>query len=155
MRPDFAPTPTRDSVLTMYDTRWPRPGPAMAADAAVVGLVAGILLGFSSSGPGSAAHAGAAPATSVRRTATTLPAEFHTVILGSFNDLTYADSLMRRLRERGVDDAAVLKQADYSSLNTRYAVYSGRFGDRQTAEAHEAELQQLGITNSYPLFVTR
>ena len=127
----------------------------MAAVAAVVGLVAGVLLGFSSSGPGSPARAGPAPETSIRRTATTLPAEFHTVILGSFDDLANADSKMRQLRELGVDDAAVLKQADYSSLNTRYAVYSGRFGDRQAAEAHEAELQQLGITSSYPLFVTR
>ena len=127
----------------------------MAAVAAVVGLVAGVLLGFSSPGAGSAAQAGTAPQTSIRRTATTLPAEFHTVILGSFNDLARADSTMRRLRERGVDDAAVLKQADYPSLNTRYAVYSGKFGDHGGAEEHEAELRLLGITNSYSKFVTR
>lgn len=127
----------------------------MAAVAAVVGLVAGILLGFSAGGPGSPASAGASPETSVRRTATTLPAEFHTVILGSFDDLTNADSSMRQLREQGVRDAAVLKQADYASLNTRYAVYSGRFGSRGAAEAHEAELEQLGVTKSYLKFVTR
>jgi cell division septation protein DedD len=127
----------------------------MAAVAAVVGLVAGIILGFSSGGPGSPASAGASPETSVRRTATTLPAEFHTVILGSFNDLANADSTMRRLREQGVDDAAVLKQDDYASLGTRYAVYSGRFGTRSAAEAHEAELEQLGVTNSFSKFVTR
>jgi cell division protein FtsN len=127
----------------------------MAAVAAVVGLVAGILLGFSSPGSGPAAQAGTAPETSTRRTATTLPAEFHTVILGSFNDLAHADSTMRQLRERGVDDAAVLKQADYSSLNTRYAVYSGRFGNRRAAEEHEAELAQLGVINSFYKFVTR
>jgi cell division septation protein DedD len=127
----------------------------MATVAAVVGLVAGILLGFSSGGPGSPAGAGASPETSVRRPATTLPAEFHTVILGSFNDLANADSLMRRLREQGVDDAAVLKQAEYASLGTRYAVYSGRFGNREAAEAHEAELAQIGVTKSYYKFVTR
>ena len=127
----------------------------MAAVAAVVGLVAGVLLGFSSGGPGSPARAGPAPETSIRRTATTLPAEFHTVILGSFNDLANADSKMRQLRELGVDDAAVLKQADYASLGTRYAVYSGRFGTRRAAEAHEAELEQLGVTNSYYKFVYR
>jgi cell division septation protein DedD len=126
----------------------------MAAVAAVVGLVAGILLGFSSGGPGSPAHAGAAPETSVRRTATTLPAEFHTVILGSFDDLANADSKMRQLREQGVD-AAVLKQADYPSLGTRYAVYSGRFETRRAAEAHMAELAQLGVTISYWKLVTR
>jgi len=127
----------------------------MAAVAAVVGLVAGILLGFSSPGAGPAAQAGTAPETSIRRTATTLPAEFHTVILGSFNDLAHADSKRRLLREQGVDDAAVLKQADYSSLRTRYAVYSGRFGNRSAAEEHEAELAQLGVTNSFYKFVTR
>jgi cell division septation protein DedD len=127
----------------------------MAAVAAVVGLVAGILLGFSSPGSGPAAQAGTAPETSIKRTATTLPAEFHTVILGSFDDLANADRTMRRLREQGVDDAAVLKQADYSSLNTRYAVYSGRFGSRSAAEQHEAELAQLGIIKSYYKFVTR
>jgi hypothetical protein len=127
----------------------------MAAVAAVVGLVAGVLLGFSSGGPGSPARAGAAPQTSIRRTVTTLPAEFHTVILGSFDDLARADSTMRRLREQGVDDAAVLKQADYSSLGTRYAVSSGRFQDRFAAEERRAELARLGVTKSYLKFVTR
>jgi SPOR domain len=127
----------------------------MAAVAAVVGLVAGILLGFSSGGRGSPATAGASPKTSIRRTVTTLPAEFHTVILGSFDDLARADSKMRELRERGVDDAAVLKQADYPSLRTRYAVYSGRFENRSAAEAHEAELERLGVSNSYWKLVTR
>jgi hypothetical protein len=127
----------------------------MAAVAAVVGLVAGVLLGFSSGGPGSPARAGAAPGTSVRRTVTTLPATFHTVILGSFDQLADADSKMRELRDQGVDDAAVLRQDDYPSLRTRYAVYSGRFQDRSAAEEHEAELERLGVTNSYYRFVTR
>jgi cell division septation protein DedD len=127
----------------------------MAAVAAVVGLVAGIVLGFSSSGPGTAAQAGTVADTSTLPTPTTLPAEFHTVILGSFDDLASADSAMRRLRDQGVDDAALLKQADYTSLRTRYAVYSGRFENREAAEEHEAELAQLGITNSYYRFVTR
>jgi hypothetical protein len=127
----------------------------MAAVAAVVGLVVGVLLGFSSPGSGPAAQAGTAPQTSIRRTATTLPAQFHTVILGSFNDLAHADSKLRQLREQGVDDAALLKQADYPSLGTRYAVYSGRFGTEGEAKAHEADLAQLGVTNSFYKFVTR
>jgi hypothetical protein len=127
----------------------------MAAVAALVGLVAGVLLGFSSPGSGPAAQAGTAPQTSIRRTATTLPARFHTVILGSFDDLAHADGAMRRLRDRGVDDAAVLKQADYPSLGTRYAVYSGRFGTEGEARAHMAELAQLGVTDSFHKFVSR
>jgi cell division septation protein DedD len=139
----------------MYDTRWPRPGPAMAAVAAVVGLVAGVILGFSSPGSQPAAQAGTATATSTRPPATTLPSDFHTVVLGSFNDLANADGTMRRLREEGVDDAGVLRQSDYSSLNTAYAVYSGRFRTQAEAEAHKVELAQLGITKSYLKHVTR
>jgi cell division septation protein DedD len=138
----------------MYDTRWPRPGPAMAAVAAVVGLVAGVILGFSSPGSEPAAQAGTASATS-RPPATTLPDDFHTVVLGSFDDLARADDTMRRLRDAGVDDAAVLKQSDYPSLGTAYAVYSGRFKTKAEAEAHEVELEQLGITDSYLKHVTR
>ena len=126
----------------------------MAAVAAVVGLVAGVILGFSSPGSEPAAQAGTASATSSRPPATTLPDDFHTVVLGSFDDLARADNTMRRLRDAGVD-AAVLKQSDYPSLGTAYAVYSGRFKTRAEAEAHEVELEQLGITDSYLKHVTR
>jgi hypothetical protein len=139
----------------MYDTRWPRPGPVMAAVAAVVGLIAGVILGFSAPGSGSAAQAGAASKTSTRPPATTVLEEFQTVILGSFDDLDHADAAMRRFRQAGVDDAGVLKQADYSSLGTAYAVYSGRFQTESDAEAHKVELAQLGITEAYLKSVTR
>ena len=139
----------------MYDTRWPRPGPAMAAVAALLGLVAGIVLGLSSPGRPLPAQAAAPVETTVALTTTTLPDDFHTVVLGSFNDLANADDTMQRLREAGVDDAAVLKQSDYPSLGTAYAVYSGRFKTEAEAEAHEVELEQLGITDSYPKHVTR
>ena len=67
----------------MYDTRWPRPGPAMAAVAALLGLVAGAILGLSSPGTAPQAQASAPPETTVAPTTTTLPDEFHTVILGA------------------------------------------------------------------------
>jgi hypothetical protein len=138
----------------MYDTRWPRPGPAMAAVAALVGLVAGVILGFSSGGPGPTAQAGPNSDTT-RPTVTTLLEEFHTVVLGSFNDRRYADGSLRRLRERGVDDAAILQREEYPSLGTEYAVYSGRYETEAEAEAHKVELARLGISNSYLKHVTR
>jgi len=138
----------------MYDTRWPRPGPAMAAVAALVGLVAGVILGFSSGGPGPTAQAGSISDTTTGPTVTTRLEEFHTVVLGSFNDRRHADGTMQRLRRQGVD-AAILDRADYSSLGTEYAVYSGRYETQAEAEAHKVELAQLGISKSYLKHVTR
>jgi hypothetical protein len=132
----------------MYDTRWPRPGPAMAVVTAVLGLVAGIVLGFSS--PGSTPEAQARPPveTTVAPTTTTLPEAFATVILGSFGDRARAEARLAAVRRQGVKDAALLDQERYQ-INTRWAVYSGLFPTEDQAEAHREQLRQLGITESY------
>ena len=132
----------------MYDTRWPRPGPAMAAVAAVLGLVAGVVLGLSS--PGSAPRAQAAPPveTTVAPTTTTLPGEFFTVVLGSFNDRGHADERLRLVRGQGVKDARLLDQEQYK-LGTRWAVYSGVFKTEPEAEAHKQQLSQLGVAELF------
>ena len=62
----------------MYDTRWPRPGPAMAAVAAVLGLVAGAVLGLSSPGSAPQAQARAPVEATFAPTSTTIPEEVHT-----------------------------------------------------------------------------
>ena len=95
----------------MYDTRWPRPGPAMAAVAALLGLVAGAILGLSSPGTAPQAQASAPPETTVAPTTTTLPDEFHTVILGSFDDRPKADARLRLVRRQGVKDASLHRQS--------------------------------------------
>ena len=128
----------------MYDTRWPRPGPAMAAVAAVLGLVAGAILGLSSPGSAPQAQARAPVETTVAPTTTTLPDEFHTVVLGSFNDRAHADQRLRLVRSQGVKDARLLDRERYN-LGTRWAVYSGLFKTEPEAEAHQEELVQLGI----------
>ena len=138
----------------MYDTRWPRPGPAMAAVGAVVGLLVGVALGLTSPASVGEAEAGVGPRTSARAT-TTLPEEFYTVVLGSFGNRENASSKARELRAQGVDDARVLRQSDYSSLGTEYAVYSGLFRTSADAEAHLEELAKLGVTNSFWKHVTR
>src|SRR5829696_5239975 len=119
----------------MYDTRWPRPGPAMAAVAAVLGLVAGIVLGLSSPGLPPRASAAAPTETTVAPTTTALPDDFHTVVLGSYNNRSFADARLRQVRRQGARDAALLDQEKYD-LGTRWAVYSGIFRTREQAEAH-------------------
>jgi hypothetical protein len=128
----------------MYDTRWPRPGPAMAAVAALVGLVAGTILGLSSPGSAPRAQASDSVETTAGATTTTLPEVFHTVVLGSYNDRDNADRRLQEVRDQGVRDAAILDQQDWN-LATRYAVYSGQFATPDQARAHLQELAGLGI----------
>jgi hypothetical protein len=137
----------------MYDTRWPRPGPAMAAVAALLGLVAGAILGLSSPGTAPQAQASAPPETTVAPT-TTLPDEFHTVILGSFDYRPKADARLRLVRRQGVKDARLIDNQQYR-LGTRWAVYSGVFRTEDEAKAHMQELSQLGITELFVKSVNR
>ncbi|HJU02798.1 MAG TPA: SPOR domain-containing protein [Actinomycetes bacterium] len=128
----------------MYDTRWPRPGPAMAAVAAVLGLVAGIVLGLSSPGSTPAAAARAPTGTTAAPTTTTLPHDFHTVILGSYNNRDNADARLRQVRGMGVKDAGILDRTGYD-ISTAFAVYSGRYRTQEEARAHREDLAQYGI----------
>ena len=127
----------------------------MAAVGAVVGLLVGVALGLTSPASVGEAEAGVGPGTSARATTTTLPEEFYTVVLGSFNDREFARTKAAELRNQGVDDARVLRQSDYPSLNTSYAVYSGLFRTSDDAQAHLEELAKLGITKSFWKHVTR
>jgi cell division protein FtsN len=138
----------------MYDTRWPRPGPAMAAVAAVLGLVAGVVLGLSSPSPEPRAQASPPTETTVASTTTTLPDDFDTVILGSYDERANADRRLQQVRDQGARDAALLDQEEWE-INTPWAVYSGQFDSREQAEAHRQELAGLGVTPSFWKHVTR
>jgi cell division septation protein DedD len=126
----------------------------MAAVAALLGLVAGAIFGLSSPGTAQKAQASAPPETTVAPTTTTLPDEFHTVVLGSFDDRPKADARLRLVRGRGIKDASLLDNQQYE-LGTRWAVYSGVFRTEDEAEAHQEELRQLGITELYVKTVQR
>jgi cell division septation protein DedD len=126
----------------------------MAAVAAVLGLVAGAILGLSSPGSAPQAQASAPPETTVAPTTTTLPDEFHTVILGSYDERDNANARLRQVRSQGVRDAALLDDEQFE-LGTRWAVYSGQFGSREEAEAHQQELVGLGVSPSFWKHVNR
>lgn len=128
----------------MYDTRWPRPGPAMAAVAAVLGLVAGAILGLSSPGSAPPAQARAPVEPTFAPTSTTIPEEFHTVVLGSYNDRARADARLVAVRTMGVEDAGILDNEQYV-LGTAFAVFSGRYETQEEARAHQQELAGYGI----------
>ena len=128
----------------MYDTRWPRPGPAMAAVAAVLGLVAGAILGLSSPGSAPPAQARAPVEPTFAPTSTTIPEEFHTVVLGSYNDRARADARLVAVRTMGVEDAGILDNQQYV-LGTAFAVFSGRYETQEEARAHQQELAGYGI----------
>jgi SPOR domain len=128
----------------------------MAAAAAVVGLVAGILLGFSSSGRGTAAQAGTAANTSTPPTTRPLPEEFFTVVLASKDDRAAAVAAQAQFRRQGVRDAAILRRTEFPQLGTAYAVYSGLFATLDEARAHEAELESRGdLGDPFSRHVTR
>jgi hypothetical protein len=128
----------------MYDTRWPRPGPAMAAVAAVLGLVAGAILGLSSPGSAPPAQARAPVEPTFAPTSTTIPDEFHTVVLGSYNNRARADARLVAVRTMGVEDAGILDNEQYV-LGTAFAVFSGRYETQEEARAHQQELAGYGI----------
>ena len=129
----------------MYDTRWPRPGPAMAVVAAVLGLVAGAILGLSSPGAAPTAQASAPPETTVAPTTTTLPEEFHTVVLGSYDERANADARLREVRGPWGSRTPVSSSRRSTTSRTHYAVYSGHFDTQDEAEAHLEELAGYGI----------
>jgi hypothetical protein len=128
----------------MYDTRWPRPGPAMASVAAALGLVAGAILGLSSPGSAPQAQARAPVESTVAPTTTTLPEVFHTVVLGSYDERVRADARLAAVRTMGVEDAGILDDQQFV-LGTAFAVYSGRYETQEEARAHQQELAGYGI----------
>ncbi len=144
----------------MYDTRFPRPGPAMVAMAALIGLITGGVLAFSGSG-GSHAIRTAADQTTASSTpgptsrasagtSVTVPSgTFWTVVLLSPSSQDKADAAAAAFKREGVDDAVVIRRADVANLGTRYAIVSGRFDSRTAALAHLRELQLKGV-DGYP-----
>jgi hypothetical protein len=137
----------------MYDTRWPRPGPAMLAVAVLFGLVIGGVFGFTSgtsagagSGDGDASGTTAAPVT------TKLPASFHTVVVRSGNERAPLESKRAELRKLGVPELQVIARSQVPDLQTEYALISGVFPTEAAARQRERLLRNAGLPGPQPYY---
>ncbi|HEX6678530.1 MAG TPA: hypothetical protein VF486_26370 [Actinomycetes bacterium] len=125
----------------MYDTRWPRPGPAMLAVAVLFGLVVGGAFGLSSRKAGANANAGAQPPGAGETTSSTEPPQtFWTVIMSSPTSEAKRDRDEAAVRAKGVQDVWVASQDQYTPLRTPFAVCSGHFQTEAEAKARAQEL---------------
>jgi SPOR domain len=133
----------------MYDTRWPRPGPAMLAVAVLFGLVIGGVFGFTSgtsagtgNGDGDVSETTAAPAT-------TLPASFYTVVVASGNQRARLESRRTQLRQQGIPELQVIARSQVPELGTEYALISGVFTTAAKARQRESLLRGAGLRPYY------
>jgi SPOR domain len=138
------------SVTGMYDTRWPRPGPAMLAVAVLFGLVIGGVFGFTSdTSAGTGNGDGGAAGTTTPTVTTTLPTSFHTVVVGSGNERAPLESKRAELRQRGVPQLQVIARSQFPDLQRAYALISGVFPTEAAARQRERQLQNAGLPSYY------
>jgi hypothetical protein len=139
----------------MYDTRWPRPGPAMLAVAILFGLVIGGVFGFTS-GTSAGTNDGDGGASGITApTVTTLPATFYTVILASPRSQAAAQQKLGEMRNKGVQPPPfVAHQSDWTPLATPYAICTGQFQTEAEMQAQLAKMQDLGV-GGFPRKLTR
>jgi hypothetical protein len=141
----------------MYETRWPRPGPALLAVGVVFGLLVGGILGISF--PASSSAPAATPTTArPTRVAVQTPARFWTLVLASPLTSDDADAKLASFRAQGITGARKLTKAEYPVLNTQFAVCTGTYANRDGADAALQELTAAhpGLRPTpYPRFVSR
>jgi len=138
----------------MYETRWPRPGPALLAVGTVFGLIVGGILGISF--PASSSDQPEATTTlTAPQTTAPVPANFYTVVLASPSSIQDARARAAQLQSQGVA-ARVLARTEYPSLNTPYAVCTGTYPsyDRAKRAADELKATHPGLS-AYPKLVRR
>jgi cell division septation protein DedD len=134
----------------MYDTRWPRPGPAMLAVAVLFGLVIGGVFGFTSgTSAGAGSGNGDVPGTTAAPVPSTLPASFHTAVVASGNQRAPLESRRVELRQRGVPELQVIAQSQFPDLQRNYALISGVFTTEAAARQRVARLRDAGLQPYY------
>jgi cell division septation protein DedD len=138
----------------MYDTRWPRPGPALLAVGTVLGLVVGGILGISFPATSSDQPTATTTKAAAPRATVALPPSFWTVVLASPLSSQEAQARTARYRSQGID-ARVLARTQYSSLRTPYAVCVGAFTTRAQAVQREAQLEAQHPSLSSSPYLTR
>jgi hypothetical protein len=133
----------------MYDTRWPRPGPAMLAVAVLFGLVIGGVFGFTSgTSAGTGNGDGGVTGTTTPPT-TTLPASFYTVVVASGNQRARLESRRTQLRQQGIPELQVIARSQVPELGTEYALISGVFTTAAKARQRESLLRGAGLRPYY------
>jgi hypothetical protein len=138
----------------MYDTRWPRPGPAMLAVAVLFGLVIGGVFGFTSGTSAGAGSGDGDASESTASTGTTLATTFYTVIVASPSSQAAAQRKLDEMRSRGLTDAFIARQSEFRPLNTPYAVCSGQFKTDAEMRQHLAQVRSNGV-GGFPRKLTR
>jgi hypothetical protein len=136
----------------MYDTRWPRPGPAMLAVAVLFGLVIGGVFGFTSGTSAGTGSGNGSVAGTTGPTVTTMPASFYTVVVASGNQRAPLDSRRIELRQRGVPELQVIGRSQFPELRTEYALISGVFTTAAKARQRERLLLGAGLSGPQPYF---
>jgi SPOR domain len=130
----------------MYDTRWPRPGPAMLALAVLFGLVIGGIFGLTGEGGtggggGNGGNGAAASGTTATPT-TSGPSTFYTVVLASPRSEGQAQRKLAEMRGKGID-AFVASRDEFTPLGTPFAVCSGQFLTEAEQRAHLDEVRSI------------
>jgi septal ring-binding cell division protein DamX len=135
----------------MYETRWPRPGPAMLVVGVIVGLLVGGLLGISFPASSSDRHTAASTTSQATQPSAQPPRSFFTLVLASPKSSVEARSKLARLQAEGVTGAVILSKADYTDLKTQFAVCAGTYPSRTRADQALQELKaQLPNLTSSP-----
>jgi hypothetical protein len=129
----------------MYDTRWPRPGPAMLAVAVLLGLVVGGAFGLSNRKAGANASAGSQAPGAGGTTSTTEPRSFWTVIMASPTSEEQRDRNEAAVRAKGVKDVFVASRDRYAPLRTPFAICSGHFATEAQAAAWAQQMLPFKI----------
>jgi len=142
----------------MYDTRWPRPGPALLVVSTIIGLIVGGILGISF--PASSADQQAETTTTVTAPQTTAPApaNFFTVVLASPSSFKDAQARMARFRSQGIADVRILARTQYPALGRPFAVCAGVYQSSAlaTRRVQELKAQYPGLSpQPYPRQVRR
>ena len=136
----------------MYDTRWPRPGPAMLAVAVLFGLVIGGVFGFTSGTSAGTGNGNGDATGTTATTATTLTASFYTVVVASGNQRASLESRRAELRRLGVPQLQVIAKSQFPELGREYALISGVFATAAEAKQRESFLRNQGLPGPRPYY---
>ena len=132
----------------MYDTRWPRPGPAMLAVALLFGLLVGGVFGFSGGKAGANGSSGGASPAAGGTTTSGEPQTFWTVIMSSPTSEAKRDRDEAAVRAKDVGDVFVASREQYTPLATPFAVCSGQFQTEAEAKAWEERVKPFKIAGN-------